>query len=84
MRTKALRLASLLGWVLALLLVNPVVSHAANRLSGAAYFDAVQCPAPPAGYESFTDYDGIVMTGSLEGSGTPTSSRLRKHRGACT
>jgi hypothetical protein len=57
----------LLGWVMALLLVNPVASDAATRLSGAAHYDAVQCPSPPAGYEDFTTYPGLVMTGSLEG-----------------
>ncbi len=66
MQTKG-RLGLLIGWVLALLLVNPVASEAANRLSGAAYYDAVQCAGPPAGYEDFTSYDGLVLTGSLEG-----------------
>ena len=42
-------------------------AEAAPRLSGRAYFDAVQCPSPPADYEDFTSYPGLVMTGSLEG-----------------
>lgn len=67
MKTMGLRLGLLIGGVLALLLVNPVTSNAATRLSGEAYFDAVQCPGPPEGYEDFTSYPGLVMTGSLEG-----------------
>ena len=67
MKTMGLRLGLLLGAVLAMLLVNPVASNAATRLSGGAYSDAVQCSGPPAGYEDFTSYPGLVMTGSLEG-----------------
>jgi hypothetical protein len=52
---------------MALLLVNPIASEAATRLSGEAYYDAVQCPGPPAGYEDFTSYPGLVLTGSIEG-----------------
>jgi hypothetical protein len=52
---------------MALLLVNPIASDAVTRLSGDAYYDATQCPAPPPGYEDFTSYPGLVMTGSLEG-----------------
>jgi hypothetical protein len=44
-----------------------MASDAATRLSGDAYYDAVQCPGPPAGYEDFISYPGFVMTGSLEG-----------------
>jgi hypothetical protein len=33
----------------------------------AAFYDATQCPSPPAGYEDFTSYPGLVMTGSLQG-----------------
>jgi hypothetical protein len=64
---KGRRFGLLLACVLAVLLVNPVASDAATRLSGGAYYDAVQCPGPPAGYEEFTTYPGLVMTGSLEG-----------------
>jgi hypothetical protein len=66
MLRKMLQLA-LLPLVMALLLVNPMAGDAATRLSGEAYFDAVQCPAPPPGYPDFTDYPGLVLTGSLEG-----------------
>jgi hypothetical protein len=67
MQTTVRRLGLLIGWVMALLLVNPMASDAATRFSGEAYYDATQCPAPPAGYEDFTSYPGFVMTGSLEG-----------------
>ena len=67
MQTTGRRLGLLIGWVLALMLVNPMASEAANQLSGDAYYDAVQCPAPPADYGDFTYYDGLVLTGSLEG-----------------
>lgn len=67
LKTQARRLGLLLSWVLALMLVNPVASHAADQVSGAAYYDATQCPGPPTGYEDFTTYDGLVLTGSIEG-----------------
>lgn len=67
MNTRGRRLSLLISCVMALLLMNPVASHAATQVSGEGFFDAVQCPAPPAGYEDFTSYPGIVMTGSLEG-----------------
>jgi len=66
-QTKGRRLGLLIGLVMALLLVNPMAGNAATRLSGDAYYDAVQCPAPPPGYADFTTYPGLVMTGSLEG-----------------
>jgi hypothetical protein len=51
-----------------LLMVSPLAANAAtNRLSGTAFYDATQCPGPPAGYEDFTSYPGLVMTGSLQG-----------------
>ena len=53
--------------MLVLPLMNPVASDAATRLSGAAYFDPEVCPGPPAGYDDFTDYPGLVLTGSLDG-----------------
>jgi hypothetical protein len=53
--------------VVALLLVHPVASNAATQLSGGADYDAVQCPSPPVGYEEFTTYPGLALTGSLEG-----------------
>ena len=67
MRTTGLRLGLLIGFVPTLLLMNPIASDAATRLSGDAYYDAAQCPGPPAGYEDFADYDGLVLTGSIEG-----------------
>lgn len=74
MQTKGRRLGLLIGLVMALLLVNPMAGAAGpsskpklSQLSGDAYFDAVQCPAPPLGYADFTSYPGLVMTGSLEG-----------------
>ena len=67
MQAKGRRLGLLIGCVLAVLLVSPTASDAATRLSGGAFYDAVQCPGPPAGYEDFTTYPGLVMTGSLEG-----------------
>ena len=75
MQTKGRRPGLLIGFVMALLLVHPMAGDAATRLdkpklsqiSGDAYYDAVQCPAPPPGYADFTSYPGLVMTGSLEG-----------------
>ena len=74
-KTKGRRLGLLIGFVMALLLVNPMAGDAATRvdklklsqLSGDAYYDAVQCPAPPPGYADFTSYPGLVLMGSLEG-----------------
>jgi len=66
MQRKGLRLGLVIGWVLALLLVNPMASDAASQISGDGYYDVVQCPGPPAGYEDFT-YPGLVLRGSLEG-----------------
>lgn len=55
-------------FVTGLLLVNPLAAGAAsNRVSGSAYYSVAECPRPPAGYEDFTSYDGLVLTGSLEG-----------------
>lgn len=62
------RLGLLVVFVMSLLMVNPLAAGAAsNQVSGAAYYDADRCPNPPAGYEGFTSYDGLVLTGSLEG-----------------
>jgi hypothetical protein len=61
------RIGLLLASVMALLLMNPIPSDAATQISGDAYYDATQCPGPPAGYEDFTTYPGLVLTGSLEG-----------------
>jgi hypothetical protein len=67
MHTTGRRLGLLIGWVLAFMLVSPMPSDAAARLSGTAHYDGVQCPGPPAGYEEFTAYEGLVLTGDLEG-----------------
>jgi hypothetical protein len=57
------RLALLVVLVMGLLAANA----ATNQLSGAGLYDAVQCPGPPEGFEDFTSYPGLVMTGSLQG-----------------
>lgn len=67
MQAKGRRLGVLIGCVLAVLLMSPAASGAGTRISGDAFYDPVQCPGPPAGYEDFTTYPGLVMTGSLEG-----------------
>jgi hypothetical protein len=65
---KSQRLALLIVLVMGLLMVSPLAANAAtNRLSGAAFYDAAQCPGPPPGYADFTSYPGLVMTGSLQG-----------------
>ena len=68
MPRKSRRLALLVLLVMGLLMMSPLAANAAtNQLSGTAHYDAVECPSPPAGYEDFTSYDGLVMTGSLQG-----------------
>jgi hypothetical protein len=67
MNGKGRRLGLLICCVLAALLVHPPASEATTRLSGDAYYDAVRCPGPPAGYEDFTTYPGLVLMGSIEG-----------------
>jgi hypothetical protein len=65
---KSQRLALLVVLVMGLLMVSPLAANAAtNRISGDAFYDAEQCPGPPAEYADFTSYPGLVMTGSLEG-----------------
>jgi hypothetical protein len=65
---KSQRLASLVVLVVGLLMASPLAANAAtNQLSGDARYDATQCPGPPAGYEDFSSYPGLVMTGSLQG-----------------
>jgi hypothetical protein len=65
---KGHRLALLVVLAMGLLMVSPLAANAAtNRISGAANYDATACLGPPAGYEDFTSYPGLVMTGSLEG-----------------
>ncbi len=67
MQTMKGRVGLLTGLVMALVLINPAAGHALTQLSGAAHFDEVACAAPPPGYEDFTTYPGILMTGSLQG-----------------
>jgi hypothetical protein len=68
MTAKGHRLVLLVVLVLGFLTVSPLAANAAtNRLSGAAHYDGDRCSAPPAGYEDFTSYPGLVMTGSLQG-----------------
>ena len=63
MPAKSQRLALLVVLVMGLLMVSPLAANAAtNRISGDAFYDAVQCPGPPPGYEDFTSYPGLVMT----------------------
>lgn len=38
-----------------------------TQISGVGVFDAVACPAPPVGYDDFTNLPGMLMHGSLEG-----------------
>ena len=60
MPRKSRRLALLVLLVMGLLMMSPLAANAAtNQLSGTAYYDAVKCPGPPAGYEDFTSYDGL-------------------------
>jgi hypothetical protein len=63
------RLGLLIMFVMGLLLMNPLAAGAASnqQVSGTAYYDATKCPGPPTGYEDFTSYDGLVLTGSLDG-----------------
>ena len=50
------------------LIANPPTAGAAtNQVQGPANYNAGQCPNPPVGYEAFTDYDGLLLEGSLEG-----------------
>src|SRR5215510_14518094 len=55
------RLGLLIGSMIALLLANPMAANAASQVSGdAAYPAGVQCPGPPAGYEDFVSYPGLL------------------------
>jgi hypothetical protein len=69
MQQKNGRLAVLLALVVGLMVALAAPAGAAtNQLSGVAVFDTTGvCPAPPTGYEDFTDLPPLVMTGSLEG-----------------
>jgi hypothetical protein len=69
MRTLRLLAATTIAMAVGGLLVafSAPASAATNQISGVAVFDTEGvCPAPPAGYEDFTDFTQ-VMTGSLVG-----------------
>ena len=68
MRTKIQRLVLLVMLVGGLLVALSTPANAAtNQISGVAVLDTTDaCPAPPAGYDDFTDFTQ-VMTGSLVG-----------------
>jgi hypothetical protein len=55
----------------ALTLVEPMPASAANtQLSGTAVYDDEEhpvCPPPPEGFEDFTSYPPLVLTGTLVG-----------------
>ena len=65
---KRQRAASLVVLVVGLLMASPLAASAAtNSTLGGALYDATECPGPPVGYEDFTSYPGVVLTGSIEG-----------------
>jgi hypothetical protein len=65
---KRQRAASLVVLVVGLLMASPLAANAAtNQLSGEGFYDAAACPGPPAEFEDFTSYPGLVLTGSIEG-----------------
>jgi hypothetical protein len=74
MRTRLPQLA-LLGILLSSSLVSVAAPaqaggppHAAGgQVDGPASFDEEACPAPPEGFEDFTDYPGLLLQGDLEG-----------------
>ena len=59
----------LFALVAGLMAVLAAPAGAANdQLSGVSVYDTTgACPEPPIGYEDFTSYPPLVMTGSLEG-----------------
>jgi hypothetical protein len=72
MRTKIQRLVLLVMLVGGLLVVlSAPASAATNQISGVAVYDTtpptVCLDPPPPGYEEFTSYPPLVMTGSLDG-----------------
>jgi hypothetical protein len=70
MRTTIQRMA-LLGVLVSGLLVALATptSAATDQISGVSYYDTTgeECGPPPPGYEDFTTYPPLVMTGDLEG-----------------
>jgi hypothetical protein len=72
MRTKIQRLVLLVMLVGGLLVaLSAPASAATNQISGVAVYDttppSVCLDPPPPGYEEFTSYPPLVMTGSLDG-----------------
>jgi hypothetical protein len=72
MRTKIQRLVLLVMLVGGLLVaLSAPASAATNQISGVAVYDTtpptVCLDPPPPGYEEFTSYPPLVMTGSLDG-----------------
>jgi hypothetical protein len=54
---------SRLGLLVVMVMGRLAANAATNQLSGAALYDAVQCPGPPEGFEDFTSYPGLVNDG---------------------
>ena len=74
MQKQSARLAVLFILVVGLIAAFAAPAGAATNQLGVAVFDpGGVCPAPPAGYEDFTDLPPLVMTGSLKVAGTPRS-----------
>ena len=58
----------LFAFVAGLMAVLAVPAAANDQLSGVSVYDTTgACPEPPIGYEEFTSYPPLVMTGSLDG-----------------
>ena len=49
--------------------LSPPASAATSQISGGAFYDTTgtECGAPPSGYEDFTSYPPLVMSGDLDG-----------------
>ena len=68
MQKQSARLAVLFILVVGLIAAFAAPAGAAtNQPRGSRSSIPAVCPAPPAGYEDFTDLPPLVMTGSLEG-----------------
>jgi hypothetical protein len=68
MHARDRRLGIAVVFAIGSLMVNPPAAGALNsQVDGPANFNVEQCPGPPAGYEEFVDYDGLLLEGDLEG-----------------